>query len=117
MKCQSFPFLAAVFALTLRWALSSSQAADETALDTASIEAITGLKGLSNQPKVYFMHIGGEGSVPKLAQGIRAIFEMEKKFERKPQYQPTPLVWDRCPPKVSLTGMRYSWRRKSHCQM
>ena len=40
MKCQSFPFFAAVFALTLAWALTSSHAADETLLDTATIEAI-----------------------------------------------------------------------------
>jgi len=150
MKYQSIPFFAAVFVFTLASGLTSSHAADEAALDTATIEAITGLKGVSNQaegtfkvskprddvsvtvernrmapfmgltpwaafmpsgkdgamvmgdivlfedevnpvmsaalnaglqvtalhnhiffdkPKVYFMHIGGEGSVPKLAQG------------------------------------------------
>lgn len=164
MKCQSFPFSAVVFALIFAWELSSLRAADEAALNTATIEAITGLKGVSNQkegtfkvskprddvsvtveqshmapfmgltswatfipsgkdsamvmgdivlfedevnpvmsaalsaglqvtalhnhfffdqPKVYFMHIGGEGSVPKLAQGVRAIFNMEKKIRSK----------------------------------
>ena len=164
MKCQSFPFFAAVFALTLSWGLTASHAADETLLDTATIEATTGLKGVSNQkegtfkvskprddvsvtveqnqmapfmgltswaafmssgkdsamvmgdivlfedevnpvmsaalnaglqvsalhnhfffdkPKVYFMHIGGEGSVPKLAQGVRAIFDMEREIRSK----------------------------------
>ena len=155
MKCQSFPFFAAVFAVIFAWGLSSLHAADEAPLDTATIQAITGLKGVSNQkegtfkvskpredvsvtveqsqsrmapfmgltswaafmpsgkdsamvmgdivlfedevnpvmsaalnaglqvtalhnhfffdkPKVYFMHIGGEGSVAKLAQSIRA---------------------------------------------
>jgi hypothetical protein len=164
MKCQSFPFCSAVFALTFAWGLSSLHAADEVAVDTATIQAITGLKGVSNQkegtfkvskprddvsvtveqshmapfmgltswaafmpsgkdsaivmgdivlfqdevnpvmsaalnaglqvtalhnhfffdkPKVYFMHIGGEGSVPKLAQGVRAIFDMEKEIRAK----------------------------------
>ena len=40
MKCQSFPFFAAVFALTFAWGLSSSRAADEAGLDTATIRAI-----------------------------------------------------------------------------
>jgi Domain of Unknown Function (DUF1259) len=164
MKCQSFPSVAAVFALTLAWGLTPLHAADEAALDTATIEAISGLKGVSNQtegtfkvskprddvsvtveqtqmapfmgltswaafmpsgkdsamvmgdlvlfedevnpvmsaalnaglqvtalhnhfffdkPKVYFMHIGGEGSVPKLAQGVRAIFDTEKQIRTK----------------------------------
>ena len=160
MKCQSFPF----FAVICAWGLSSLHAADETVLDTATIQSITGLKGVSNQtegtfkvskprddvsvtveqshmapfmgltswaafmpsgkdsamvmgdivlfedevnpvmsaalnaglqvtalhnhfffdtPKVYFMHIGAEGSVPKLAQGVRAIFDMEKEIRSK----------------------------------
>jgi len=33
-----------------------------------------------DEPKVYFMHIGGEGSVDKLAQGVRAIFDKEKEI-------------------------------------
>ena len=33
-----------------------------------------------DKPKVYFMHIGGEGSVDKLAQGVRAIFDKEKEI-------------------------------------
>ena len=38
MKCQYFPFFAAVFLLTLTWGLTSSHAGDETVLDTATIE-------------------------------------------------------------------------------
>jgi hypothetical protein len=33
-----------------------------------------------DKPKVYFMHIGGEGSADKLAQGVRAIFDKEKEI-------------------------------------
>ncbi len=51
MKCQSFPCVAAVFALTLAWGLTSLHAADEAALDTATIEAITGLKGVRIKQK------------------------------------------------------------------
>ena len=53
MKCQFFPFFAVLFALT--WAPGTSlHAAGETALDTAAIEAITGLKGVSNQAEGTF---------------------------------------------------------------
>ena len=50
MKCPSFPFFAVIFA----WGLSSLHAADEAALDTATIQAITGLKGVSNQTEGTF---------------------------------------------------------------
>jgi hypothetical protein len=33
-----------------------------------------------DRPKVYFMHIGGEGSVDKLAKGVRAVFDKEKEI-------------------------------------
>jgi hypothetical protein len=169
MKCQSFPFFAALFALTFASGLTALHGADEAALDTATIEAITGLKGVSNQtertfkvskprndvaitieqvrmapfmgltswaafapgmkdrvmvmgdmvlfedevnpvmsvaldkglevtalhnhfffdePKVYFMHIGGEGLVHKLAEGVRAIFDKVKEI-RAANAQPT----------------------------
>jgi len=161
MKCQSFPCVAVVFALTLTWTLALSHAADKTVLDTATIEAITGLKGVSDQadgtfkvskprddvsvtveknhmaafmgltswaafmpfrkdramvmgdmvlfedevnpvmsaalnaglqvtalhnhfffdkPKVYFMHIAAKGSVSTLAQGVKAVFDTEKRI-------------------------------------
>jgi len=54
MTCQSFPFCSAVFALTFAWGLSSLHAADEVAVDTATIQAITGLKGVSNQKEGTF---------------------------------------------------------------
>ena len=37
MKCQSFPSVAAVFALTLTWGLISSHAADEAVLAAYSL--------------------------------------------------------------------------------
>ena len=54
MKCQSFPCFAAVFSPPLNWGLSSLHATDETVLDTATIEAITGLKGVANQTEGTF---------------------------------------------------------------
>jgi hypothetical protein len=33
-----------------------------------------------DDPKVYFMHIGGEGAVDKLAEGVRAIFDKVKEI-------------------------------------
>jgi hypothetical protein len=33
-----------------------------------------------DEPKVYFMHIGGEGAVDRLAEGVRAIFDQVKEI-------------------------------------
>jgi Domain of Unknown Function (DUF1259) len=41
-----------------------------------------------DQPKVYFMHIGGEGTVENLAEGVRTIFDTVKKI-RDANPQPT----------------------------
>jgi hypothetical protein len=41
-----------------------------------------------DDPKVYFMHIGGEGAVDKLAEGVRAIFDKVKEI-RTANPQPT----------------------------
>jgi hypothetical protein len=41
-----------------------------------------------DEPKVYFMHIGGEGTVNKLAEGVRAIFDKVKEI-RTANPQPT----------------------------
>ena len=181
MKCQSFPFFGALFAL----ALTSLHAAGETALDTATIEAITGLKGVSNQtegtfkvskprndvaitveqvrmapfmgltswatfapgtkdrvmvmgdmvlfedevnpvmsvaldkglevtalhnhfffdqPQVYFMHMGGEAPVDKLAAGVRAIFDKVKDV-RTANVQPAKSFgYSALPEKSSIDG-------------
>ncbi len=41
-----------------------------------------------DEPKVYFMHIGGEASVQSLAEGVRAIFDKVKEI-RGANAQPT----------------------------
>jgi hypothetical protein len=53
MKCQFFPFFGVLFALTSAPG-TSLHAAGETALDTATIETVTGLKGVSNQAEGTF---------------------------------------------------------------
>jgi Domain of Unknown Function (DUF1259) len=164
MTCQCFRRRITVFALALGGALSPLHVADEVALDAATIQSITGLKGVLNptegtfrvakarddvpvsveqnrlapfmgltswatflphgkegamvmgdmvlfedevnpvmsaalnaglevtalhnhfffdQPKVYFMHVGGQGPVAELARGIRAIFDTEKGVRAK----------------------------------
>lgn len=169
MKGQFFLFFGVLFGLAFAPGLTPVHAAGETSLDTASIEAITGLKGVSNQaegtfkvskprndvaitvdqvrmapfmgltswatftpgmkdrvmvmgdmvlfedevnpvmsvalnkglevtalhnhfffdePKVYFMHIGGDAPVDKLAAGVGAIFEKVKEI-RAANAQPT----------------------------
>jgi hypothetical protein len=54
MKCQLFPFFGVLFALAFAPGLTSVHAAEETALDTTSIEAVSGLKGVSNQAEGTF---------------------------------------------------------------
>ena len=49
-----FSVLLGRFSPALNWGLSSLHATDETVLDTATIEAITGLKGVSNQTEGAF---------------------------------------------------------------
>jgi hypothetical protein len=53
MKCQFFPFFGFLFTLAFAPGLTSAHAG-ETALDTAAIETITGLKGVSNQTEGTF---------------------------------------------------------------
>jgi hypothetical protein len=54
MKCQFFPFFGVLFALAFAPGLTSVHAAREAALDTGTIETITGLKGVSNQAEGTF---------------------------------------------------------------
>ena len=58
MKCQSFQFFAGVFALTFASGLTPLHAGNEAALDTGTIETITGLKGDSHG-SVYGTHVMG----------------------------------------------------------
>jgi Domain of Unknown Function (DUF1259) len=57
-----------------------------------------------DEPKVYFMHIGGEGAVDKLAEGVRAIFDKVKEI-RTASPQPTKSFGlGRLPEKNSIDG-------------
>jgi uncharacterized protein DUF1259 len=55
---------------------------------SAAFDAGLGVTALHNhfffdQPKVLFMHIGGEGDVEKLARGVRAVFDKVKEIRTK----------------------------------
>jgi hypothetical protein len=57
-----------------------------------------------DEPKVYFMHIGGEGAVDKLAEGVRAIFDKVKEI-RTTNPQPTKSFGlGRLPEKSAIEG-------------
>jgi hypothetical protein len=57
-----------------------------------------------DEPKVYFMHIGGEGAVDKLAEGVRAIFDKVKEI-RTANAQPTQSFgFGQLPEKSSIDG-------------
>jgi Domain of Unknown Function (DUF1259) len=64
-----------------------------------------------DEPKVYFMHIGGEGPVDKLAEGVRAIFDRVKEI-RTTNAQPTKSFGSAAvPEKSSIDGEAISLRR------
>jgi uncharacterized protein DUF1259 len=55
---------------------------------SAALEGGIGVTALHNhfffdKPRVYFMHIGGEGSVEQLAKGVRAALDAEKAIRQK----------------------------------
>ena len=185
MKRQLSPRMVVACALTIISTPMQSHAAEQGGLDTATIESITGLKGVVNQkentfkvsqprndvpiyieqvqmapfmgltswstfteggqaaamvmgdivlfedevnpvmsaaldnglevtalhnhfffdhPKVYFMHIGGEGTVEKLAKGVRAIFDKEKEIRSANQEPAESFGEGRLPPKSSIDG-------------
>lgn len=185
MSCQFCPRLAAVFVFVIGFGLTSSNGAEDAALDTGTIESITGLKGVWNQaegtfriskpredvsvtveqthlapflgltswaafmpsgkdrafvmgdmvlfedevnlvmnaalnadlqvtalhnhfffdhPKVYFMHIGGDGPLPKLAQGVKAIFDTEKEIRTKAPTPADSLGLGQLPAKSAIDG-------------
>jgi hypothetical protein len=56
-----------------------------------------------DDPKVYFMHIGGEGSVDKLARGVRAIFDKVKEIRAHDSLPANMFQGDRIPEKSSIT--------------
>ncbi|MBI3838815.1 MAG: DUF1259 domain-containing protein [Planctomycetia bacterium] len=75
------------------------------AIDVALANGIE-ITGLHNhfffdEPKVYFMHIGGEGCPDKLAQGVRAVWDAIKKV-RSAKAEPARRFDDKVPPPGSL---------------
>lgn len=59
-----------------------------------------------DEPKVYFMHIGGEGTVEKLASGVKAALAKQKQI-RVGQQQPTRVFGKAFAPRTnSITGSR-----------
>src|SRR5258706_1516721 len=56
-----------------------------------------------DEPKVYFMHIGGHGPVDKLAAGVRAVFDKVKEVRSKNPQPATAFPGDRIPEKSSIT--------------
>jgi Domain of Unknown Function (DUF1259) len=57
-----------------------------------------------DEPKVYFMHIGGEGSVDKLAQGVRAIFDKVKEIRTANAQPAKSFGLGQLPEKSSIEG-------------
>ena len=56
-----------------------------------------------DEPKVYFMHIGGEGSVDKLATGVRAVFDKVKEIRAQNSQPATLFPGSRIPKKSSIS--------------
>ena len=61
-----------------------------------------------DKPKIYFMDIGGEGSVEKLAQGVRAIFDKEKEIRTATPQPADSFVAGALPTKSALDGQAIS---------
>lgn len=57
-----------------------------------------------DEPKVYFMHIGGQGSVEQLATGVRAIFDKVKEIRASNSQPATGFVGARLPEKSSISA-------------
>src|SRR6516165_4029150 len=57
-----------------------------------------------DEPKVYFMHIGGKGSLDQLAQGVRAIFDKEKEIRTASANPAKSFGSGRLPDKNSIDG-------------
>jgi hypothetical protein len=57
-----------------------------------------------DEPKVYFMHIGGEGAVDKLAEGVRAIFDKVKEIRTTNPQPAKSFGLGQLPEKSSIEG-------------
>jgi Domain of Unknown Function (DUF1259) len=61
-----------------------------------------------DEPKVYFMHIGGEGPVDKLAEGVRAIFDKEQEIRTTNAQPEKSFGLGQLPEKSSIDGAAIS---------
>jgi hypothetical protein len=57
-----------------------------------------------DHPKVYFMHISGEGTVPNLAKGVRAIFDKEREIRAANAEPADSFGRERLPDKSAIDG-------------
>jgi hypothetical protein len=57
-----------------------------------------------DEPKVYFMHIGGEGAADKLAEGVRAIFDKVKEIRTANAQPAKSFGLGQLPEKSSIDG-------------
>jgi hypothetical protein len=57
-----------------------------------------------DEPKVYFMHIGGDGSVERLAAGVRAVFDKVKEIRAKNPQPGTSFPGERIPEKSAISA-------------
>ena len=57
-----------------------------------------------DEPKVYFMHIGGDGPVEKLAAGVRAVFDKVKEIRSANAQPATMFSGTRIPEQSSITA-------------
>src|SRR2546421_11624410 len=76
---------------------------------SAALDAGLEVTGLHNhffydEPKVYFMHIGGQGSVEKLATGVRAVFDKVKEIRGQNSPPGTAFPGERIPEKSSISA-------------
>jgi hypothetical protein len=56
-----------------------------------------------DEPKVYFMHIGGEGPAEKLAAGVRAVFDKVKEIRSRDPVPSTAFAGERIPEKSAIS--------------
>jgi hypothetical protein len=57
-----------------------------------------------DEPKVYFMHIGGEGTVAKLATGVKAVFDKVKEIRASNPQPMSAFPGERIPEKSTISA-------------
>src|SRR5258708_26595437 len=81
---------------------------------------VTGLDNhfFFDEPKVYFMHIGGEGAGDKLAEGVRAIFDKVKEIRAANAQPAKSFGFGQLPEKSSIDGQAINqvFAQKGHWQ-